>query len=84
MQVTVARVYVGPFMTSLDMAGFSLSLLLLNDARIAALDAPTQATLLCPLIEYGSQDCLTWAWSPRTRHLIGDSQELCYGDWGLA
>ncbi|KAK9915864.1 hypothetical protein WJX75_005396 [Coccomyxa subellipsoidea] len=42
-KVTVARVYVGPFMTSLDMAGFSLSLLLLNDARIAALDAPTQA-----------------------------------------
>lgn len=49
MQVTVAQVYVGPFMTSLDMAGFSLSLLLLDDARTAALDALTQATLLCPL-----------------------------------
>ena len=46
MQVAVARVYVGPFMTSLDMAGFSLSLLLLDNARTAALDAPTQASLL--------------------------------------
>lgn len=41
----VPRVYVGSFMTSLDMAGFSLSLLLLDDARLAALDAPTQASL---------------------------------------
>lgn len=45
MQVTVARVYAGAFMTSLDMAGFSLSLLLLDEARTAALQAPTQACL---------------------------------------
>ncbi|BDA43964.1 Triokinase/FMN cyclase [Coccomyxa sp. Obi] len=41
-KLAVARVYVGSFMTSLNMAGFSLSLLLLDDARTAALDAPTQ------------------------------------------
>ncbi len=34
--------YVGTFMTSLDMAGFSLTLLVLDDERIAALDADTQ------------------------------------------
>lgn len=44
MQLAVARVFVGSFMTSLNMAGFSLSLLLLDDARTAALDAPTQAS----------------------------------------
>ncbi|CAL8469949.1 g9491 [Coccomyxa elongata] len=42
-KLAVARVFVGSFMTSLNMAGFSLSLLLLDDARTAALDAPTQA-----------------------------------------
>ena len=42
-QVRVRRAYTGAFMTSLDMAGFSLSLLLLRgDDVIAALDAPTQ------------------------------------------
>ena len=45
MQLAVARVYVGSFMTSLNMAGFSLSLFLLDAARTAALDAPTQASL---------------------------------------
>jgi hypothetical protein len=41
--VEVRRVYVGTFMTSLDMAGFSLSLLLLRgEATLAALDAHTQ------------------------------------------
>lgn len=33
----------GAFMTALDMAGLSLSLLLLDDARLARLDAPTLA-----------------------------------------
>ena len=42
-QVEVSRLLVGTLMSSLDMAGFSLSLLVLDDARIAALDAPTQA-----------------------------------------
>ena len=37
------RVLVGAFMTALDMAGLSLSLLLLEDARLARLDAPTLA-----------------------------------------
>ena len=37
--------YVGTFMTSLDMAGFSLSVLVLDNERIAALDADTQ---VCP------------------------------------
>ena len=44
-QVEVARVYVGTFMTSLDMAGFSLSVCVLDDQRIAALDAETQVCL---------------------------------------
>jgi len=39
--VTVARCYVGPFMTALDMVGLSLSLLKLDDGRTARLDAPT-------------------------------------------
>ena len=51
-QVEVARVYVGTFMTSLDMAGFSLTVLVLDDERVAALDADTQvcsfAHLKCP------------------------------------
>lgn len=34
--------YVGPFMTSLDMAGFSLSVCALDAERAAALDADTQ------------------------------------------
>ena len=34
---------VGAFMTALDMAGLSLSLLLLDDARLARLDTPTLA-----------------------------------------
>ena len=42
-QVEVERVLVGAFMTALDMAGLSLSLLLLDDARLARLDAPTLA-----------------------------------------
>ena len=33
----------GAFMTALDMAGLSLSLLLVDDARLARLDAPTLA-----------------------------------------
>ena len=39
----VQRVYVGSFMTSLDMAGVSLTLLLLDDLRTCLLDAPTCA-----------------------------------------
>ena len=39
--VTVERCYVGPFMTALDMVGLSLSVLKLDDGRVARLDAPT-------------------------------------------
>ncbi|MFH5821204.1 dihydroxyacetone kinase subunit DhaK [Georgenia sp. AZ-5] len=38
--VTIERKYVGEFATSLEMAGASISLLVLNDARLALLDAP--------------------------------------------
>ena len=38
------RVYVGNFMTALDMAGFSLTVCVLDDQRIAALDADTQVS----------------------------------------
>ena len=36
------RLYVGNLMTALDMAGFSLSLLQLDDTRLQRLDAATQ------------------------------------------
>ena len=42
LQVEVKRVYVGTFMTSLDMSGISLSVCVLDDERILALDADTQ------------------------------------------
>jgi len=41
--VKVERVYVGPFMTALDMAGVSLSVLKLTHERLAALDTPCAA-----------------------------------------
>ncbi len=41
--VIVARLWTGTFLTALDMAGCSLSLLPVDDARLAALDAPTTA-----------------------------------------
>ncbi len=40
---TVDRVYAGTFLSSLDMAGISISLLGLNDSRLQWLDAPTTA-----------------------------------------
>ncbi len=42
MQVSVQRLYVGSFMTALDMAGLSLSVLRLDDGRLQRLDAPTK------------------------------------------
>ena len=41
--VTVERAWVGTFMTALEMAGCSLSLLPVDDAVLARLDAPTTA-----------------------------------------
>ncbi|BBN07820.1 phosphoenolpyruvate---glycerone phosphotransferase subunit DhaK [Marchantia polymorpha subsp. ruderalis] len=41
--VGVERVFTGTFMTSLDMAGMSLSVLKVDDAILARLDAPTTA-----------------------------------------
>ena len=41
-QVRLTRVYVGTFCTSLDMAGFSLSLMATNPQLLARLDAPAQ------------------------------------------
>eukprot|EP00962_Isochrysis_galbana_P047945 scaffold19847_cov84-Isochrysis_galbana.AAC.1 len=41
----VARVYCGPFMTALDMRGLSISLMKLDEERLARLDAPTE--VLC-------------------------------------
>ena len=43
--------YVGPFVTSLDMAGFSLTFMRVDDPLLAALDAPTQASCAA---EWGS------------------------------
>jgi dihydroxyacetone kinase len=41
--ITVARVWAGNFLTALDMAGCSLSVLPVDDDMLAALDAPTTA-----------------------------------------
>ncbi|HEX2571754.1 MAG TPA: dihydroxyacetone kinase subunit DhaK, partial [Polyangia bacterium] len=41
--LVVERAYAGTFLTALEMAGVSLSLLKIDDARLAALDAPTEA-----------------------------------------
>ncbi|MGF6228584.1 ATP-dependent dihydroxyacetone kinase [Inquilinus ginsengisoli] len=41
--IAVERAWAGNFLTALDMPGCSLSLLKLDDERIALLDAPTQA-----------------------------------------
>jgi dihydroxyacetone kinase len=41
--ITVERAWAGDFLTALDMPGCSLSLLKLDDERIALLDAPAQA-----------------------------------------
>lgn len=42
--LAVERAWAGGFLTALDMAGCSLSLLKVNDERLALLDAPAQAT----------------------------------------
>lgn len=50
-QVDVQRLYVGNLMTALDMAGFSLSLLQLDDTRLQRLDAATQVhTCMLPAL----------------------------------
>ncbi len=41
--IVVERAYVGRFLTALEMPGISLTLLDVDDARLAALDAPTGA-----------------------------------------
>eukprot|EP00250_Pteridium_aquilinum_P006017 c16012_g1_i1 orf=556-2322(-) len=41
--LAVERVYTGSFMTSLDMKGFSLSVLKVDDSILSRLDSPTQA-----------------------------------------
>lgn len=41
--ITVERMYAGTFLSSLDMAGISISLLGVDDARLRWLDAPTAA-----------------------------------------
>src|SRR5207245_6667922 len=40
---TVERVYLGTFLSALEMAGVSLSVLPVDDIRLARLDAPTEA-----------------------------------------
>ncbi|BBK34394.1 homodimeric dihydroxyacetone kinase [Stella humosa] len=42
--LVLERALTGRFLSALDMAGISLSLLRLDDARLARLDAPTEAT----------------------------------------
>ncbi|KAL8153555.1 LOW QUALITY PROTEIN: hypothetical protein V2J09_011315 [Rumex salicifolius] len=49
--LAVDRVYVGSFMTSLDMAGFSISVMKVDEAILERLDAPTKA----PAWPVGSQ-----------------------------
>jgi dihydroxyacetone kinase len=42
-QIAVERIYAGTFLSSLDMAGISISLLPVDDDRLRWLDAPTEA-----------------------------------------
>jgi ATP-dependent dihydroxyacetone kinase len=42
-ELSVERVYCGTFLSALEMAGVSLSVLRVDDARLARLDAPTEA-----------------------------------------
>jgi dihydroxyacetone kinase len=42
-RLTVERVYLGTFLSALEMAGVSLSVLPVDDARLSWLDAPTDA-----------------------------------------
>ncbi|HLH04589.1 MAG TPA: dihydroxyacetone kinase subunit DhaL [Bryobacteraceae bacterium] len=42
-QIEIERLYAGPFLTSLDMAGLSISLLRVDDERLKWLDASTSA-----------------------------------------
>jgi dihydroxyacetone kinase len=42
-RLAVERVYLGTFLSSLEMAGVSLSVLPVNDERLSHLDAPTEA-----------------------------------------
>ncbi len=46
--LSIERVYSGTFMSSLDMAGVSLSVLRLDDDRLRRLDAPTSASAWPP------------------------------------
>ena len=49
-RLRIARSYVGTFMTSLDMHGFSLTLMELNERRKTFLDAPTQVGSVSPCV----------------------------------
>uniref|UniRef100_A0A7S4NKK8 DhaL domain-containing protein n=1 Tax=Guillardia theta TaxID=55529 RepID=A0A7S4NKK8_GUITH len=55
-RIKVVRVLSGPLMTSLDMAGFSLSLLLLSPTRKARLDASSSAPAWGPLYAVGEEE----------------------------
>ncbi len=56
----VERAYTGTFLSALEMAGVSISLLLLDEARLALLDAPTsawawQGAAVCPRVPEAAQ-----------------------------
>lgn len=51
MQVNVQRLYIGSFMTALNMAGLSLSVLRLDDGRLQRLDAPTKVYIKPSLLQ---------------------------------
>ena len=69
-QLTVERLIVGPLMTALDMKGFSLTLLEVDDGRLELLDAPTEVQCM-HLVEhlqagYGCQiSCATLSHTPK-------------------
>ncbi|XP_072992057.1 putative 3,4-dihydroxy-2-butanone kinase isoform X1 [Typha latifolia] len=79
--VAVERVYTGSFMTSLDMAGFSISILKADQAILQRLDAPTKA----PYWPVGAKGDRPPAKIPvpvppscsaRTEEILGQPQEL--------
>ncbi|XP_072972487.1 putative 3,4-dihydroxy-2-butanone kinase [Typha angustifolia] len=79
--VAVERVYTGSFMTSLDMAGFSISIMKADQAILQRLDAPTKA----PYWPVGAEGDRPPAKIPvpvppscsaRTEEILGQPQEL--------
>ena len=72
MGATIARRYVGKFVTSLEMAGASVTVMLLDDELRALLDAPTRTPRLVG----------DGRWAPRMRARAADAVEAARDELG--